>query len=115
MFIEVDLDLRNNRISQEGAHILASGLKVNKGLTVLDLQWNSIGTVGGKSLLDALEKNRRLQKLHLSGNDVDYSLLQKIENLLSRNRDLHADNEKERYLSEKLQKEIANFQESQNV
>ena len=82
----VNLDLRNNKIGPEGAAALSALLKSNTTLQVLDLRWNEIGPAGGRSLLAALQSNKSLKSLELAGNKVPDDVLQRIEGILSENR-----------------------------
>jgi hypothetical protein len=82
----LNLDLRNNKIGPEGASALSAILKSNTTLQVLDLRWNEIGPAGGRSLLAALQSNKSLKSLELAGNKVPDDVLQRIEGILSENR-----------------------------
>mmetsp|Transcript_7773 Transcript_7773/g.11530 ORF Transcript_7773/g.11530 Transcript_7773/m.11530 type:complete len:651 (+) Transcript_7773:89-2041(+) len=110
----VHLDLRNNKVSPEGAAVLASALKKNRNLTKLDLRWNSIGTSGGRQIEQCLQDNNTITDLPLSGNEIDYKTLQTIEQLLLRNKEIRITHEKERMISEKLQRQMSNITEKQN-
>ena len=59
------LDLRGNKISDEGAVTLASALKDLKHLKLVELEGNNIGLVGAAALRDVLQTDTELQ---LEGN-----------------------------------------------
>ncbi len=113
-YSRIALDLRNNKITPEGAHILAASLKDNTSLLTLDLRWNSIGLSGGRYIEDMLKDNRTLLEVHVAGNEVDYKTQQAIDSLLCRNRESKMSYEKEVAISERLQNEINHSQLIQN-
>ena len=55
-----ELDLRTNRISDEGAFALASALRDLKHLKLVNLKHNNIGLVGAAALRDALQTDTEL-------------------------------------------------------
>ena len=65
-----ELGISANRIGDDGAKALATGLAHNTVLLKLDLSDNSIGGDGAKALLDALQNNTTLLELNLSGNKI---------------------------------------------
>jgi hypothetical protein len=69
------LNLSRNMLGPDGAHILASALRVNRSLRELDLTWNDLGMTGCRSILDCLpyEANRAIA-VQLHCNKVDTSL-----------------------------------------
>ncbi|CAF3963655.1 unnamed protein product [Adineta steineri] len=63
--------LDQNKISFEGASIIAAGLKDNTTLETLNLEKNSIGDKGVKSLSNVLlTKNSSLQRLDINENNI---------------------------------------------
>lgn len=68
------LVLDGNNLGDEGAKIIAEGLKKNKNLTKLDLRNNRIGKIGMLALLQVLKNdNMSLQYLLLQETDDDCS------------------------------------------
>lgn len=108
------LDLRNNKVTPEGTAVIASAIRKNRSLTKLDLRWNSIGSAGCKHLAQSLHDNNTITELPLSGNQIDYKLLQTIEQLLLRNKEIRITHEKERMISEKLQRQMSNITAKQS-
>jgi hypothetical protein len=81
------VDLRNNKIGDHCAGIIASIVEINHGnLKELDLKWNELTNNGAEKILKALFRNRHLRVLDLYSNRASNALLLKIEDLLSRNR-----------------------------
>ncbi|XP_077405209.1 leucine-rich repeat-containing protein 71 [Vanacampus margaritifer] len=68
------LNLRNNRIEDEGASLLGAGLSTstsaNWNLTTLNLSFNHIGDVGAGHIANGLRFNRTLLFLSLSNNHI---------------------------------------------
>ncbi|XP_061615568.1 leucine-rich repeat-containing protein 71 isoform X3 [Phyllopteryx taeniolatus] len=68
------LNLRNNRIEDEGARLLGAGLSTstsaNWSLTSLNLSFNHIGDVGAGHIAKGLRFNRTLLFLSLSNNHI---------------------------------------------
>ena len=62
-----ELDLHNNKITDEGAVTLAGALKDLKHLKLVDLEENDIGLVGAAALRDVLKTDTRL---NLDGNPI---------------------------------------------
>ncbi|KXS12056.1 RNI-like protein [Gonapodya prolifera JEL478] len=85
----VDLDLRNNRITPQGAQCIAMSLKHNTALRRLDLRWNNVGLLGGRAFVDALKWNMFLTDLELAGNEVPEDVNRTIFANLERNRERH--------------------------
>ncbi|KRX01579.1 hypothetical protein PPERSA_01482 [Pseudocohnilembus persalinus] len=81
------LDLRNNRINQNGAHIIANIIRHNNTLSSLDLRWNEISNIGAQAILAALENNYSLVSLELAGNSVQEQILQQIQQVTIQNRE----------------------------
>eukprot|EP00696_Hemimastix_kukwesjijk_P007964 gnl/Hemi2/2008_TR715_c0_g1_i1.p1 gnl/Hemi2/2008_TR715_c0_g1~~gnl/Hemi2/2008_TR715_c0_g1_i1.p1 ORF type:complete len:681 (-),score=245.99 gnl/Hemi2/2008_TR715_c0_g1_i1:102-2144(-) len=82
------IDLRNNHISPEGGNIIAQMLKSNVCLQNLDVRWNEIGSKGARAIVDALQYNNTLTSLQLDGNKVSDDLLDQLDAILKRNRDI---------------------------
>ena len=87
------LDLRNNRISHEGAPSLARLIDGNTSLLQLDLRWNRIGGKGGELLATAVASNNILCKLSLTGNDISYATLMGIEAKIASNAKIRKETE----------------------
>lgn len=64
------LDIGFNKISSEGAKSLAMILSKNRVLTTLKLCGNNLGSEGGKTLAEALRKNTNLSSLTLTNNKL---------------------------------------------
>ena len=62
--------LRNKKISDAGATVIAQALHHNSTLTVLDLSNNSVSDAGATAVAQALHHNSILWKLDLSNNSV---------------------------------------------
>ena len=78
------VDLRNNRITADGASGLARFIETNTSVVKIDLRWNEIGALGGKKILQALSRNKSLQTLELTGNKIPEEILVSIDSELSR-------------------------------
>ncbi|CAF4243551.1 unnamed protein product, partial [Adineta steineri] len=75
--------LDQNKISFEGASIIAAGLKDNTTLETLNLEKNSIGDKGVKSLSNVLlTKNSSLQRLDINENNITNIGAQYLADLL---------------------------------
>ncbi len=120
-----ELDLRNNKITPEGAHILAAALKSNDTLqsigmiiicyNSLDIRWNTIHVSGGRYFLEVLRDNYTLVQLLIAGNEVDYNTLHELDQLINRNKELRTVKEKEKMMQEKLSSEMYNVHDLQSV
>jgi Ran GTPase-activating protein (RanGAP) involved in mRNA processing and transport len=64
------LHLKNNQISVEGAIKIATVLGINNTLKMLSLSSNKVGDEGVKKLADALSTNHCLELLDLGGNGI---------------------------------------------
>ncbi|KAL4476153.1 hypothetical protein ABPG74_009886 [Tetrahymena malaccensis] len=81
------LDLRNNKINQTGAHIIANIIRNNTSLSSLDLRWNELGANGGRAILQAMQENGCLVGLELAGNGIPEEINSEIQQLVTNNRD----------------------------
>lgn len=81
------LDLRNNRIDQEGARYLGALLAADTALTHVDLSWNDFLVEGGLYLLDGARLNSTLLDLQLSGTKVGLDVLREVAWVVKRNKD----------------------------
>jgi hypothetical protein len=97
------IDLRNNRISAEGAASFFRLLKTNQHLESLDMRWNSLGQLGGRALVELLDTNVTLIDVQYAGNQIPYDTASNIERLLARNRD----NQNELNRSVRIVEEVA--------
>uniref|UniRef100_A0A672YVE0 Uncharacterized protein n=1 Tax=Sphaeramia orbicularis TaxID=375764 RepID=A0A672YVE0_9TELE len=72
--IVTHLSLRNNRIGDDGAHLIGSALSTtrsaNRNLLSLNLAFNSIGDAGAAYIAQGLRLNRALLFLSLSNNHI---------------------------------------------
>jgi hypothetical protein len=75
------LDLRNNRISVQGAEHLAKLISINKSLVTLDLRWNELGAQGATVLLEALQRRHSVRRVEVSGNRIPDDLLSQFDDL----------------------------------
>ena len=82
----INLDLRNNCITEAGATALAALIRSNTCLKKLDLRWNEIGTDGIRTIIPSLERNKFLTEFELSGNKISEDALNVIDQLIERNR-----------------------------
>jgi NLR family CARD domain-containing protein 3 len=82
------LDLRENRIGNDGADALGDALSVNKSLKRLWLHGNRIGDVGMEALGQALTRNDSLESLDVSHNDFGIVGLTSLANALKSNKKL---------------------------
>lgn len=64
------LELRENKISTDGARYLAEALSADPSLQYLDLSFNRLGDEAAAFIAAALERNTRLQSLILSFNNI---------------------------------------------
>ncbi|CAF3388753.1 unnamed protein product [Rotaria sp. Silwood2] len=71
----VALDLQSDKIGDKGVKYIADALQNNTTLEELDLRLNNIGEKGAQDLFNALQNNRTLKKLHLTGNKNDQCIL----------------------------------------
>lgn len=78
--------MNNNEIGPEVGNYIANCLKMNNNLETLDLRWNRLGNQGAKAILKGLNLNRTLSILELSGNRVSDEVLRSINELLVRNK-----------------------------
>ncbi|CAF1346597.1 unnamed protein product [Adineta steineri] len=65
-----ELNLSKNKITHEGAAVLAKALRTNMALTTLHLGYNQIGEKGAQHLADSLRTNTTLTTLHLGYNQI---------------------------------------------
>lgn len=63
-----ELNLKRNKISDEGAKVLAVALKTNTSLEMIDLRCNNIVYKGASCLMEAFEKSSTLVKMRLVSN-----------------------------------------------
>ena len=65
-----ELNMSNNRITNEGAKMIGEAIKVNKTLQKLDISNNSISDDGAAAISDGLKCNISLQELNMSDNQI---------------------------------------------
>merc|ERR1712007_314830 len=82
------LDLRINKIGDEGAEALAEMLKVNEKVQVLDLRINKIGDEGAEALADDLAVNKTLESLYLTSNGIGDKDAEALADALATNKTL---------------------------
>ena len=71
MAVLTTLELTGNSIRDEGAKAIAEALKVTAVLTTLDLSRNSVGVEGAKAIADSLKSGMAvLTTLNLAGNSI---------------------------------------------
>jgi len=88
LYIE-HIDLSDNNIGNKGAVALADCLQHNNMSVIsLDLQNNSIEYEGAVALLSAVSTNTTIHSVNLKGNNIHSSLLSKIDDALSRSKEL---------------------------
>ena len=61
----ISLDLRSNRIGDDGASALGDALATSRSLLRLYLSWNRIGDAGAEALALGLRRNAALKELNL--------------------------------------------------
>jgi hypothetical protein len=84
------VDLRNNRIGNEGTAALAGGLKVNATVTSINLGGNEIGDEGASALANSLEVNTSVVNILVVGNMIDESKSVIVDQLVARNKRFRA-------------------------
>ena len=85
---DIDFDLSNSNIGDEGAIVLAQALETNQTVKFLYLDENPIGNKGAIAFAKALEKNQVLEELELGWyriTDFGIQALKQIEIHLKRN------------------------------
>jgi len=73
-----------NRIGDEGAAALATGIHPDTSLTCLDLEGNQIGDDGADAIIAALEASVRRVEVRLQGNPVSADRMEAIASLQGR-------------------------------
>ncbi|CAG9314099.1 unnamed protein product [Blepharisma stoltei] len=73
------LDLRNNKITCEGASEIADMIRNNSTLIGIDLRWNDIDRQGGEELLSSIDAQSTIQCIELSGNHIPLDILGEID------------------------------------
>ncbi|KAH7036113.1 hypothetical protein BKA57DRAFT_429798 [Linnemannia elongata] len=79
------LNLRSNKIGDDGAQALSEALKTNSTLTTLDLYNNSIGPNGAQALSKALKTNSTLTTLNIHRNRIGPDGAQALSEALKTN------------------------------
>ena len=64
------LDISHNSISDDGAAAISDGLKCNISLQELNMSYNKITSEGAKMIGEAIKVNKTLKKLHINGNSI---------------------------------------------
>ena len=80
------LNLKNNEIGPEIGEFVANCLKSNTVLENLDLRYNRIGNQGAKSILKGLNLNKTITILEMSASGVSDDILRQANELLVRNK-----------------------------
>ncbi|WP_425364659.1 hypothetical protein [Candidatus Tisiphia endosymbiont of Mystacides longicornis] len=112
-----EIDLDGNRITNEGAGLIAHFLEENSSVTYIDLSNNKIGDEGARLILKAIRKNNTLTKINLhnnktlSTNKIDYSIQESIDKILEKNRVRAEEAKAEETLSKKSDQGIDSIQE----
>ncbi len=79
------VDLNNNELGPEVGTLIAGSLKANSTLETLDLRWNRLCNQGAKAILKGLSFNKNLTLLELAGNRVSDDVLKQVSDCLTRN------------------------------
>ena len=87
-FTLTQLELRDCRISGQGARKVAAALCENSTLKYLNLNHNHIGVEGASSISDMLRHNKSLEVLHLRNESVGEEGVHKLINNLKHNQTL---------------------------
>ncbi|KAG9340080.1 hypothetical protein JZ751_022000, partial [Albula glossodonta] len=90
VFLFVVLDLRYNKITDEGANHLAELLQENVALESLNLMGNDITAEGAKFLGRCLHMNKTLKTLRLTGNKIGNRGAMHLASMLQMNSSLEA-------------------------
>jgi len=69
------LNLKNNEIGPEIGEFVANCLKSNTVLETLDLRYNRIGNQGAKAIMKGLNLNKTVTILEISGSNVSDDIL----------------------------------------
>lgn len=108
------LDLRNNRISPDGASHLARLIENSTTLTRIDLRWNELGVLGGKKILAAVPRSRSLKNIELSGNKIPEDIIMQIEQQLRTEEKYSRNEEKYQRTEEKNFREEKSFRDERS-
>ena len=100
------LELRDCRISGQGARELAAALCKNSTLKHLNLNYNPIGVEGASSISNILRHNKSLEVLHLRNESVGEEGVQQIVDSLKHNQTLKKLCLSEKYKSENMDHRI---------
>ena len=80
-----ELNLSDNKISDEGGKALAEALKINTTLTTLIILKNFISNEGAKAIAEVLKTNTTLTKIDLGENHIGVEGVDALVNALKRN------------------------------
>jgi hypothetical protein len=80
------VDLKNNKVSADGARSLGAMLAMNQTITHLDVSWNNFGVDGGVALLEGLKQNNTVVDCQVSGSKVGENILHEVAFVVRRNR-----------------------------
>ena len=69
------LNLKNNEIGPEIGEFVGNCLKSNTVLETLDLRYNRIGNQGAKAIMKGLNLNKTVTILEISGSNVSDDIL----------------------------------------
>jgi Ran GTPase-activating protein (RanGAP) involved in mRNA processing and transport len=69
------LNMKNNEIGPEIGEFVANCLKSNTVLETLDLRYNRIGNQGAKAIMKGLNLNKTVTILEISGSNVSDDIL----------------------------------------
>jgi len=73
------VDLKNNRLGQNCARIVADIIRDSNSLKKMDLRWNELGEEGGRQILAALQESKKRVTLDLNGNKIPEEILSQIQ------------------------------------
>ena len=78
-----ELYIRNNKLGDDGAELLSTGITSSITLRVLDISSNNIGSSGTTAIANALTNNTSLEELYMSYNKVgDHEVGVLVEKIL---------------------------------
>ena len=83
-----ELDISDNNISDDGAAAISDALKSNDMLQILDMSCNNITIEGAKLIADTIKVNKTLQELDISGNNISDDGAAAISDALKSNNSL---------------------------
>jgi len=104
----INLDIRNNQLTNAHGVTIANLIATNPTIKCLDLRWNRIGTSAGREIVDALKHNNTIENVLLDGNGLTHDLIEAIRLICDRNSTNHQLQEKTKLQTSFLLQELEN-------